>query len=145
MLKIIQQVTAFSEIRLPNHDMIREDNSVAFIVHPIPKRFNAPPKDRQRIIVFVSCNFNEFMSSEPFEVACASSRLDIVTNRDVHLIELYRMVVSVAESLKAHVLSKNIPYLVNEEFPLDQPDIIRAKLAPALHKINIPLNDVLLN
>ena len=125
--------------------MIREKNEVKLTFVALPKQFNAPPKDRQRLMVIANYYFREFMSKEPFEVASASFHYDLYTTRHVHLIEIYRIVLSALESFKTHIFSKNIPNLQNEAFPLDPPDVIRAEIAPDMKKINEPYMPVLQN
>ena len=145
MLQVVLVRTFFSDIELPDRNMIREQNEVKLIVVAFPKRFNAPPKDRQRLMVIAHYNFREFMSKEPFEVASASFYYDIYTIRDVHLIEIYRIVLSAVDSFKTHIFSKNIPDLQNEAFPLDHPDVIRAKIVPEMKKINEPYMPIMQN
>ncbi len=145
MLQVVQVRTFFSDIELPDRNMIREQNEVKLIVVAAPKQFNAPPKDRQRLIVIANYYFKEFMNREPFEVASASFHYDIFTTRDLHVIEIYRIVLSAVESFKTHIFLKNIPYLHNEAFPLDPPDVIRTKIAPEMKKINEPYMPILLN
>src|SRR5687767_13854005 len=124
MLQVVLVRAFLSDIELPDHNMIREKNEVELIVVAAPKQFNAPPKDRQRLIVIANYYFKEFMNKDPFEVASASFHYDIFTTRDLHVIEIYRIVLSAVESFKSHIFSKNIPDLQNEPFPLDPPDVI---------------------
>jgi hypothetical protein len=145
MLQVVQVSTFFSDIELPDRNMIREKNEVKLIVVAAPKRFNAPPKDRQRLIVIANYYFKEFMNKEPFEVASAMFHYDIFTTRDLHVIEIYRIVLSAVESFKTHIFSKNIPDLQNETFPLDPPDVIRAQIVPEMKKINEPYMPILQN
>jgi hypothetical protein len=145
MLQVVQVSTFLSDIELPNRNMIREQNEVKLIVVAAPKQFNAPPKDRQRLIVIANYYFKEFMNKEPFEVASAMFHYDIFTTRDLHVIEIYRIVLSAVESFKTHIFSKNIPDLQNERFPLDPPDVIRAEIAPEMKKINEPYMPILQN
>jgi hypothetical protein len=145
MLQVVQVRTFLSDIELPDRNMIREENEVKLIVVAAPKRFNAPPKDRQRLIVIANYYFKEFMNKEPFEVASAMFHYDIFTTRDLHVIEIYRIVLSAVESFKSHIFSKNIPDLQNEAFPLDPPDVIRTKIAPEMKKINEPYMPILQN
>ena len=139
MLKIIQHETWLSEIKEPDQILIREKNEVVIDLVTFPQYPDALPNNRHRILVMVFFHFKEFMCKEPIEIADTFCQFDIFTDRDLLLIELYRMVVSVAESLRTHLFSKKLPYFVNEEFPLDPPDVIRAKLAHELKKINQPL------
>ena len=145
MLQVVPVRAVFSDIELPDRNMIREKNEVKLIVVAAPKQFNAPPKDRQRLIVIAHYYFKEFMNKEPFEVAFAGFHYDIYTTRDVHLIEIYRIVLSALESFKTYIFSKNIPDLQNEAFPLDPPDVIRAEIAPEMKKINEPYMPMLQN
>jgi hypothetical protein len=145
MLQVVPVRTFLSDIELPDRNMIREQNEVKLIVVAAPKQFNAPPKDRQRLIVIANYYFKEFMNREPFEVASASFHYDIYTTRDLHVIEIYRIVLSAVESFKTHIFSKNIPYLQNEVFPLDPPDVIRAGIAPEMKKINEPYMPIMQN
>lgn len=139
MLKIVQHETWISDIKEPDDILIREKNEVVIDVVTFPPYRDPSPNDRCRILVMVFFNFKEFICKYPIEIADTFCQFDIFTDRDLLLIELYRMVISVAESLRSHIFSKNLPYFVNEEFPLDPPDVIRAKLAPELKKINQPL------
>ncbi|MBO9204632.1 MULTISPECIES: hypothetical protein [Niastella] len=137
MLKIVQVgPTYFSDIKVPTVPMLRENNIVDIDIAVIPKKYNAPPRDRQRIMVMVNYDFKVFLDKNPFQVASAGCDFDIFTDRDLHLMELYRMAVSVAVSLKKHVFSQNLPFLQDEDFPLDAPDVIRQKLLPELQRIN---------
>jgi hypothetical protein len=145
MFKLVLARCHFFDISLPDHAMIREKNELTVDIAALPKFLNAPPRDRQRLVVTTHFNLREFMCAEPFEVASAIFYYDIYTNRDVHLIELYRIAKSVAESMKHFLISKNIPYLQNEEFPLDPPDVIRARLAPELKKVNEPYMRIMQN
>jgi hypothetical protein len=145
MLQVVLDHNYLSNIELPDRNMIREKNEVKLTVVAAPKQFNAPPKDRQRLIVMAHYNFKEFMNRDPFEVAFASFHYDIFTTRDLHLIEIYRIVLSAVESFKTHIFSKNIPDLQNEAFPLDPPDIIRTEIAPEMKKINEPYMPILQN
>src|SRR5690349_11074204 len=106
MLQVVLVRTVFSDVALLDRDMIREQNEVKLTVVALPKRFNAPPKDRQRLIVMAHYNFREFMNREPFEVASASFHYDIFATRDLHVIEIYRIVLSAVESFKTHIFSK---------------------------------------
>jgi hypothetical protein len=145
MLQVVLVRTVFSDIKLPDRNMIREKNEVELTVVALPKRFNAPPKDRQRLLVMAHYYFREFMNREPFEVFFASSHYDIFTTRDLHLIEIYRIIMAAVETFNTHIISKNIPYLQNETFPLDPPDVIRAQIAPEMKKINEPYMPILQN
>lgn len=145
MLQVVLIRNVFFDIKLPDRNMIREKNEVKLTLVALPKRFNAPPKDRQRIIVMAHYNFREFMNTEPFEVLFASSHYDIFTTRDLHLIEIYRIVLSAVESFNTHIFSKNIPDLQNETFPLDPPDVIRAQIVPEMKKINEPYMPIMQN
>ena len=137
MLKIVQAKPAFfTEIKRPSSPMIRENNEVEIGIVVFPRKYNAPPRNRQRIIVMASYKFRVFMTRETFEVANCNVHYDIFADRDMQLMELYRLSVTVANSLKEHIFSQNIPFLRNEDFPLDPPDVIRAKMLRVLKTIN---------
>ena len=145
MLQVVLDEARFHEIQLPDRNMIREKNEVKLTVVAFPKYLNMLPKDRQRLLILVHYNFREFMNKEPFQVALASFQYSIYTVRNLHLIEIYRIALAAAELFKTHIFSKNIPYLQNEEFPLDPPDVIRADIAPDMKKINEPYMPILQN
>ena len=138
MFAVIQHETYFSGIQEPDHCMIREKNEVEIKLLILPKG-SFYQKYQQRIMVVVFYNFREFMNKKPFEVASACRYFDIFTDRGIYLMELYRLVIPVAESLKTHFFSKKSSYFLNEEFPLHPPDVIRDKLAQELRKLEHPL------
>lgn len=139
MLKIVQHETWLSEIKEPENILLRERNEVVIDVVTFPQNRDPLKNARKRVLVMAYFQFIDFLSNKPFEIADTFCQFDIFTDRDLLLIELYRMVLPVAEKLRSHIFSKNHPYFVNEEFPLEPPDVIRAKLLPELEKINQPL------
>jgi hypothetical protein len=138
MLKIVPvQPITFTQTFDSTISLVRDNNTMDIEITVLPKhRFDEHALARQRIVVQVIYESRELRNKKTVQVAKGGCDFDIFTDRDVHLIELYRVAKMVAESLKTYLDDTNLPLLKNDEFPIVPPDVIRAKMLPRLKEIN---------
>lgn len=134
--KLVYVKSTFTEVKEPRYPLLREDNEVEIDILLLPKRLIEPPRNRQRILITVRYNFKIFMRKMPVEISSTYVHYDIITYRDLYLMELYRVVVSVIERFRNYLFTQNQPFMEDEDFPVPPPDVIRTILLPVLDKIN---------
>ncbi|THU39507.1 hypothetical protein FAM09_13465 [Niastella caeni] len=133
MMEVILRAAEFSEIWEPEGTLLRESNEVLFCM-----QVYSSAKGNPVLLVHVAFVFNLFMCKHPFEVATAHCYFEISKDRDILLMELYRIALKAADTLNKHIRAKNTPYLEGEVFPVAPPDYVRHQLMHTLSWLNQP-------
>lgn len=136
MPKLVHVKSIFTEVKKPRYPILREENEVEIEILQVPKRLIPPPRNKQRILITIRYNFKVFMRKVPTEISSTYVHYDIITYRDLYLMELYRVVVSVIERFRIYIFTQKLPFMEDEDFPVPPPDVIRTILLPVLNKIN---------